>query len=346
MPRFRHVQYDQIVYWHRDRAYRFRGGYLEVPEDDTDGLAFLRSHTAFSHGLMIELPERRGPSALAVPDGGTVPRPDAPVSHPVQPPQRAPYIPTGVFVPDPYLCPLCGASFPTPWRLQGHLAGTHQAPPGEPPRQRTEASPRTDPHEAPASDPELLRGPGPIVPCEYCRRLYRPVRSWQRFCRAACRDAAFRRRRKDAKERGRVTVRFIKPPQATTSGNGSIVAEKDVQTSRGLAPANESTVWLKMRIPRDLHRLFHRICLLEGLPVREAGDQALRWWVTAKKKGYPAEDFADLPPLRRRRKYRRYRKRAAVGRIRLVDAPSAVAEATREACALVLETGLAEGSGA
>jgi hypothetical protein len=96
-------------------------------------------------------------------------------------------------------------------------------------------------------------------------------------------------------------------------------------------------VWVRSRVPRDLHLYVQRICQLEGMPVRDAGEQALRWWVTTKKKSYPIEDFADLPPLRRRRTYRHYRKREAAGRIRLVPATPAEMEAIIAMASLIGE---------
>jgi hypothetical protein len=73
------------------------------------------------------------------------------------------------------------------------------------------------------------------------------------------------------------------------------------------------------------------------MPAVDAGEQALRWWVAAKKKSYPIEDFADLPPLRRRRTYRHYRKRETLGRIRLVPATPLEADAIIATAELVSE---------
>jgi hypothetical protein len=52
---------------------------------------------------------------------------------------------------------------------------------------------------------------------------------------------------------------------------------------------------------------------------------------------YPTEDFAGLPPLRRRRTYRHYRKREALSRIRLVPTTPLEAEAILVTAELVSE---------
>jgi hypothetical protein len=94
---------------------------------------------------------------------------------------------------------------------------------------------------------------------------------------------------------------------------------------------------VRSRLPWDLHLYVRRICQLEATPVLDAGEQAWRWWVAAKRKLYPAEDFADLPPLRRRRTYRHYRKREALGRIRLTPATPLEADAILATAELVSE---------